>query len=786
MNVVSEYKNIIESPLFSLGPIVMFMWKNEEGWPVEAISKNIDTIFSHHADDYLQSKLIYSNQIHPEDLERVGKEVEEASSSKLDSFVHKPYRYCDGNGHYHWVNDTNMILRNDKGEITHYVGYISDITKEIEVKQKLEENNARWEAAVEGNGDGVWDWNMVDNSVYYSKQWKAMLGYDEDEIKNGLIAWKSLVHPDDLEDTYKQINDYLDAKTDYYVSEHRLLCKDGTYKWILDRGCVLEFSPEGIPLQFVGTHSDISKRKLDEKILEDTLSIERAIFENIDYILITTDKNGIVTKFNKKAEELLGYKAEELIGKLSPSMFHVESEVISRAEEFSKELNTNITSIQDILIAKSDRNLDNECEWTYVAKDGHKFPVLLSITAMRNKEGEIRGYIGVGKDITLEKEFQSSLLQAKENAEHSSHSKSQFLANMSHEIRTPLNAIMGFIDLLQKDETVPKKLEYLNIIKGSSKSLLGVINDVLDISKIEDGKLEIELIDFDTREQFNEIIEFFRTSAVQKKVNIEIHFTLSVPEYIQTDLLRVKQIMSNLLSNAIKFSKQNNTVMVNVDFYQKTLEISVHDEGIGITSEAQKRIFKPFEQADISTTRNFGGTGLGLSISKRLAELLGGDISVSSTIGVGSTFKVTLNVNIIDADIIESVEEEEYQFEGHILVAEDNKTNQMLIKILLSDMNLTCDIAEDGVEAVHMYEQKRYELILMDINMPNMDGLQATEFIRKKSDDISKIPIIALTANAMKDDISNYLESGMNAYVSKPIDVNKLAKEMLPFLKQKV
>ena len=386
MNVILEYKNIIESPLFSLGPIVMFMWRNEEGWPVEAVSKNIETIFSHYADDYLHSKLIYSNQIHPEDLECVGREVMEASASGLKLFVHEPYRYNDGNGKYHWVNDTTMILRDDAGKITHYVGYINDITKEMEGKQKL----------------------------------------------------------------------------------------------------------------------------------EDTLSIERTIFENIDYILITTDKNGIITKFNKKAEELLGYKAEEVIAKKSPAIFHVESEVTSRAQELSKELNTNIANF-DVFVAKSDRNLDNECEWTYVTKDGHKFPVLLSITAMRNKKGEIRGYIGVAKDITQKKEFQASLLQAKENAEHSSHSKSQFLANMSHEIRTPLNAIMGFIDLLQKDEIAPKKLEYLNIIKSSSKSLLGVINDVLDISKIEDGKLEIDLTSFNSKEQLNEIVEFFRTSAVQKK-----------------------------------------------------------------------------------------------------------------------------------------------------------------------------------------------------------------------------------------------------------------------------
>ncbi len=255
--------------------------------------------------------------------------------------------------------------------------------------------------------------------------------------------------------------------------------------------------------------------------------------------------------------------------------------------------------------------------------------------------------------------------------------------------------------------------------------------------------------------------------------------------YVHTDPLRLKQVLSNLISNAIKFSSEGSEIAIELHREGNRLNLSIRDEGIGISKEAQERIFNPFEQAELSTTRSYGGTGLGLSISKRLVELLNGEITVESEPGKGSTFSF-----FIDAPEVPTIEntqdpQESYRFEGHILVAEDNKTNQLLISILLEEMGLTPTLVEDGksaVEAFHIYPD--YDLILMDINMPLLDGVEAAKQIRASSSKRKDVPIIALTANAMKEDVEHYLKTGMNDHLSKPIDSGLLAKKLSHYLKR--
>ncbi len=379
------------------------------------------------------------------------------------------------------------------------------------------------------------------------------------------------------------------------------------------------------------------------------------------------------------------------------------------------------------------------------------------------------------------KELSDNLAEAKKQADSANKAKSSFLASMSHEIRTPLNAIIGFINLLRKDETDPKKLEYLTTVQNSSGSLLGVINDILDISKIEDGKLDIETIDFDVHQQLKELVKFYTSILDEKDIHLQLNIDSSVPQHICSDPLRLKQVISNLVSNAIKFSPQESVITIDLQYKDSQLFVSVRDEGIGISEEAQKRVFSAFEQAESSTTRSYGGTGLGLTISKKLVELLGGEISVQSELEKGSLFSFYIDAPESKENINDEFEHKEYKFEGHVLVAEDNKTNQMLIKILLDDMGITYKVADDGEKAVDAFRQESFDLILMDINMPNLDGMEAAKIIRKENKDI---PIIALTANAMKEDVEAYLQAGMNAHVSKPIDHLLLAKELSSFLKE--
>lgn len=644
---------------------------------------------------------------------------------------------------------------------------------------------------------------------------------------------------------------------------------------------------------------------------ENTEVLTNAIFDNVDHLLIATDTSGVITKFNKAAERFLGYKEEELVGLLTPAVFHLGSEVVVRAELFSTELKRTIEPGFEVFIAKTDLGLANEHEWTYVTKSGEHKPVLLSVTALRDREGTITGYIGVAKDIAESKRIaqdlrssqnrlneaqrianigswsldhrtgallwsdqiysifeidplqfspsyegflnsihpddveqvnkafhnslnnkttyniehrllmqdgrvkyviergetlyskdaeplltqgtvqditelklvQQSLIEAKENAENANKSKSRFLANMSHEIRTPLNGIMGFIELLQKQETDPKKRDYLNIIQTSSKSLLVVINDVLDLSKIEEGNMKIESIDFNLEQHLNELFSFFKSIADSKNIALHFEYPATLSSHVHTDPLRLKQVLSNLISNAIKFSAENSAITITLHRQNKFIYMSIKDEGIGISEEAQKRIFNPFEQAEVSTTRNYGGTGLGLSISKQLIQLLGGEIHVESKLGEGSTFSFSLIAPEVSIEQQMHSHDETPVLKGHVLVAEDNKTNQLLISILLDELNLTYTMVEDGQEALDAFRTNPdYDLILMDINMPNMNGMEATQLIRQSGEPNQEIPIIALTANVMKEDVDEYFRSGMNDHISKPIDSDLFHKILAAYL----
>ncbi len=639
--------------------------------------------------------------------------------------------------------------------------------------------------------------------------------------------------------------------------------------------------------------------------------LTNAIFDNVDHLLIATNTEGVITKFNKAAENLLGYTAQELIERLTPAVFHIESEVIKRAREFSDELAQEIQPGFKVFVAKTDLGLPNEHEWTYVAKNGRHIPVLLSVTALKDNTGKVTGYIGVAKDISESKRIaedlstsknrlneaqrianigswsldlrsntllwsdqiytifeidphtfqpsyegflnsihpddvekvnaafntslenrtayniehrllmkdgrikyviergetlysetgkavlsqgtvqditelkliEQSLIQEKERAENANRSKSLFLANMSHEIRTPLNGIMGFIELLQKGETDKKKREYLDIIENASKSLLVVINDILDLSKIEDGSMKTESIDFDLRLHLHQLITFFTSITDSKNIALHFDYPDGLSDYVHTDPLRLKQILSNLISNAIKFSPENSTISISLHRQGKLLHMAVKDQGIGISEEAQKRIFNPFEQAEISTTRNYGGTGLGLSISKKLIELLGGEIHLKSALGQGSTF--SFSIHAPEAGVIQKENEDEsiIELHGHVLVAEDNKTNQLLISLLLEDLNLTYTLVENGQEAFDAFKTfPDYDLILMDINMPHTNGIEATQLIRKSSYPNNSIPIIALTANVMKEDIESYMQMGMNAHLSKPIESKALKQVLAQYL----
>ena len=524
----------------------------------------------------------------------------------------------------------------------------------------------------------------------------------------------------------------------------------------------------------------LSNTRLSTEVAEKSSEIKRlsilqeSILNSAAYAVIATDESGTIKLFNPAAEKLLGYKASELVDKLSPAVFHLESEVVEKAQLLTKELGENVEPGFDVFVIKAKKLGIDSNQWTYVTKSGQHIQVKLSVTALVDGNNEPLGYLGIAYDLTNSLKHEHELKEAKEKAELASQAKSEFLANMSHEIRTPLNGIYGTIQLLKEQELTADNRALINTAYHSTKALITIINDILDFSKIEAGKLALENEIFKLPilvEQLNSELSIFVQSE-----ELSLNFTNHVAhQYWRGDIVRIRQILINLVSNAIKFT-EHGTVSVEVTVNEQgALVFTVADTGIGIEKSKLDKLFNRFEQADTSITRKFGGTGLGLAITERLVQLMDGSIDVTSEVNIGTTISVTLPLKkIIQDENHEDVNSESYpNLQGKsILVVEDNKINQLVISKMLSPTQAEISVANNGVEGIEKFRACRPDIIFMDIQMPVMDGLTACKAI--KSEHAEQV-IVALTANAIKSQQDLYKEI-FDGYLSKPLEREKLIK----------
>ena len=514
---------------------------------------------------------------------------------------------------------------------------------------------------------------------------------------------------------------------------------------------------------------EMGKTRLMMKTLEANENQLRLIANALPMRVAYVDLNHTYTFVNSCYEKWFGKLVTEIIG------YSVEVIV---GPEFYKQVESLIAQ------AIAGKNIDFEInvkDQTGGAKDLH-----VTYLPDFSSAKQVQGFVEITRDITEKKrndEEKAKLLAREHAAQEASDLKSEFLANMSHEIRTPINGVLGMINLLQDTSLTPEQREYAENVRRSASSLLSIVNDILDFSKVEAGKLELDCIPFDLVSTFQDLGKIFSYSTKAKGLALVQELDSRIPPYVKGDPGRLRQVVTNLVGNAIKFTARGQ-ITLRLKVLQEndanvTLRCEVQDTGIGVPVEAQKTLFKAFSQGGIKTSRQYGGTGLGLSISKRLLDLMQGDIGVKTEEGVGSTFWFQLELPKVTSFQVGDVSPTEIDpnlaKNFRVLVAEDNSINQKIIVTTLEKMGFRVDAVNDGKKALQALKEVPYDFILMDCQMPEMDGYEATRAIRNSGHFPSQIPIIAMTANAMKGDSEKCLAAGMNDYVAKPISKIRLA-----------
>lgn len=773
-----------------------------------------------------------------------------------------------------------------------------DLLKTLKAKEEEEAIRNNYEQkllfALEKMGDNVWLHDYKKNETHFFHNKKAFI-----ELENHHLSivdqWWMAVLPEDFPILIQQDRKYKNKEIDHHRTEYRIRDKHGNYKWILDRGIVIEKDDKGYPLKILGTHTDITKLKETEAELNKQQNFYESILNNIPTDIAVFDaqhrylftnpvgikdaeiRKWIIGKtdleyctfrnkdpqiamsrsaiFTKVIESKKQYSwEEELLNGNGEKEYHLrnlfpvlneksevqlvigfglnitERKLIEEKVQLNEKRYRDLFNYSQALICTHDlegkllsvnpaickimgynqeeligRNIKEfipkervgyfdktyltevlgtgqaEGVFSIICKNGEQI-FLLFQNYMVEEDSDTAYIIGFSQDITNRIRAEQELMKAKEETEKASRVKEVFLANISHEIRTPMNGILGIGSLLYKTNLTPKQAEYTKLILESADNLLHIVNDVLDFTKIESGKVELELIPFSIEEKIASTLKTFIFKIEEKGLELVFDNQIQKDRVIIGDPFRLGQILNNLISNALKFTETGKITVTAregaTDGEKTVFEFIVKDTGIGISEENLAHIFDEFVQASSETSRKYGGTGLGLSITKNLIEMQGGNIKATSEINKGTCFTVQIPYNVGDTSSIKR-DKEEVSYNSlekkKILVAEDVAINQIIVKQILSDWGHEVVIVNNGQEAYEANQRHDFDLILMDIHMPEVDGYEATQMIRKLNDtNKAAIPIIALTANAFKQETERFAEAGFNDYITKPFTEQNL------------
>ncbi|OCB78546.1 PAS domain S-box protein [Flavobacterium crassostreae] len=670
-------------------------------------------------------------------------------------------------------------------EATQDVAFALEIIEKDQKSKKAEaaiyQSEKRYYTLTEASPVGIFRSDTLGNTTYVNPRWTQISGLTQQQALG--TGWLHAVHKEDKRLLLKNWKKAI-ANHENFSFEFRFIRPDNTITWVMGQA-IAEKNAHKEVVGYIGTVTEITKRKITEQALQRSEERYRGLLNNLDAGIVAYKPDYSIIMSNLKASELLGFDVQEMIINkkcVNYWEFLNDDGTVMAKENFPiNQILGHAKPLKNFII-RINHSKELQNKWVLV----NGFPIL-------DEKGKIVEVVISFIDITLKRQMEIEINKSKEIAESANKAKTDFLANMSHEIRTPLNGIIGFTHLLKKSKLDADQSKYMATVHESAKSLMQIVNDVLDFSKIESGKLELHLERVHLSQLCSQVMALFQHEANTKNIVLELALSNELPKQVLVDVMRLKQVLVNLLSNALKLT-DSGTIKLDVSVIKRsknkrcTIMFSVQDTGIGIQKNNTQKIFDSFVQEDNSTSRKFGGTGLGLTISNQLLALMGSVLSVESEYGQGSNFFFTIQLQVESSNNSKSSSKKIKKAvpkaallktlgPKNILIVEDNKINMLLAKKLLKRIlpNATIYEAVDGNEAVDKFKQLAIDIIFMDIQMPNKNGYQAATEIRAMQKEIP-IPIIAITAGILAGEKEKCFQSGMNDYLPKPINISDLKK----------